>query len=337
MSLTLSDDGLAVVTLCSHLALAKGQNGSNKPLTTTEWNRLAVRLAKTPWERPRGLLGRTEQELRTTLEVDQELAGRLAGLLDRAGIVSLELERLAHRGIWAMTRIDEGYPARWKERIGSQAPPVLFGAGSTELYARAGVAVVGSRDVDAAGSAFAEEVGRRCASAGLVVISGGARGVDRVALGGALDAEGVGVAVLADSLDRIARGAENRRYVAEGRLTLVSPYHPGAGFQVGNAMARNKLIYCLADYAVVVASSHKSGGTWQGALENLKHGWVPLFVRAGREMPDGNRALLEEGGIAIESLPDDRDLASWLQDQVSSTHERRPVLAAAAQLALLSD
>src|SRR5262249_34175486 len=140
--------------------------------------------------------------------------------------------------------------------------------------------------------------------------------------------------VLADSLDRLARGAENRRFVADGRLTLVSPFHPGAGFQVGNAMARNKLIYCLADVAVVIASSQRMGGTWHGATENLRHGWVPLYVRAGEGTPDGNRALIGEGGIALPALADDCELLAWLRDQAvaPARHEQM-----AAQLALLSD
>jgi DNA processing protein len=55
----------------------------------------------------------------------------------------------------------------------------------------------------------------------------------------------------------------------EGQLVLVSPYDPGAGFNVGNAMQRNKLIYALADAALVVNSDFEKGGTWTGAVEQL--------------------------------------------------------------------
>lgn len=171
---TLSDDGLAMVTVCSRLV--GGEQGAGAPLTTREWNALAVAIVESPWKRPSGLLGRTATDLTSTLGIDGVMGERLAGLLDRAGLVSLELERLMHRGIWAMVRMDEGYPRRWRERLGSQVPPVLFGAGSIDLLNREGIAVVGSRDVDEAGSAFAEEVGRRCARAGDVVVSGGGAG-----------------------------------------------------------------------------------------------------------------------------------------------------------------
>jgi predicted Rossmann fold nucleotide-binding protein DprA/Smf involved in DNA uptake len=54
-------------------------------------------------------------------------------------------------------------------------------------------------------------------------------------------------------------------------LCLVTPFSPNAGFSIGAAMGRNRLIYCLADYAIVVASDAESGGTWAGATEALKN------------------------------------------------------------------
>ncbi len=60
-------------------------------------------------------------------------------------------------------------------------------------------------------------------------------------------------------------------------LCLVSPYNPEAGFNVGNAMARNKLIYTQSATTIVMKSDTK-GGTWEGAKENLKKGWGPTWV-----------------------------------------------------------
>jgi predicted Rossmann fold nucleotide-binding protein DprA/Smf involved in DNA uptake len=79
------------------------------------------------------------------------------------------------------------------------------------------------------------------------------------------------------------------------RLVLVSPFNPEAGFDVGNAMARNRYIYCLADAAVVVATSNGSGGTWNGAVQNLKEQWVPLWVKRNTDPRSGASALIEQG------------------------------------------
>ena len=67
----------------------------------------------------------------------------------------------------------------------------------------------------------------------------------------------------------------------EGLATLVSPFEPSTGFSAGAAMARNKLIYALADVAVVVSSAVGEGGTWSGADEALKGGWVPVLRTYG--------------------------------------------------------
>jgi predicted Rossmann fold nucleotide-binding protein DprA/Smf involved in DNA uptake len=84
-------------------------------------------------------------------------------------------------------------------------------------------------------------------------------------------------------------------------------------------MGRNKLIYALADYAVVAASDVEKGGTWAGATEALRAEWVPVFILDYPDMPDGNRALLKKGGIALPyPFPEDfPKLSTWLQEHAS--------------------
>lgn len=88
-------------------------------------------------------------------------------------------------------------------------------------------------------------------------------------------------------------------------------------------MGRNKLIYTLADYALVVASDAESGGTWAGATEALKAGWVPVYVCDGPDFPDGNAQLLRRGGVPFPyPFPGRSDeLGDWLGDNT----RRRPV------------
>jgi predicted Rossmann fold nucleotide-binding protein DprA/Smf involved in DNA uptake len=126
------------------------------------------------------------------------------------------------------------------------------------------------------------------------VFSGGARGVDIAAMLAAVDAGGCAVGVLADSLEKLGQRRELRTPIVENELTLISPFHPAAPFNIGNAMRRNRLVYCLADAAVIVASDAESGGTRAGALENLKAQWVPLHVRA--DGSSGNNDLVRRGG-----------------------------------------
>lgn len=290
----LTDDDLAILLVATHLGLPRGSGAD--PLGPATWHDLAARLHEGGL-RPSWLLGRAADELETVRTNDVS-PDRLALLLERAGTIAFDLERLEQRGIWTITRAGEGYPTRLR-RLGSIRPPVLFGSGPLELLDEPTVAVVGSREVDEAGSAFADRVGRSAAQAGLVVVSGGARGVDRVAMNGALDRGGGAVGVLAESLERWLRDAALRQAIADGNLVLLTPFKPDAGFTPANAMARNKLIYGLADAAVVVASDAKKGGTLTGARENLRRGWTPLLVRAGGEAPEGNRVLIGDGGLPL--------------------------------------
>ena len=130
----------------------------------------------------------------------------------------------------------------------------------------------------------------------------------------ALLAEGQAVGVLADSLEKAIRPPEMCAYLESGDLVLLTPYHPKAGFSVGTAMGRNKLIYALADFALVVSSDAESGGTWAGAKEALDKRWVPVFICDGEGFPDGNRLLLKRGGLAFP-IPFEKkatELADWL-------------------------
>lgn len=91
---------------------------------------------------------------------------------------------------------------------------------------------------------------------------------------------------------------EHRNLLIEGRLVLISPYDPSAGFNVGHAMQRNKLIYALADAALVVSSDFEKGGTWAGAVEQLeKLHFVPVYVRSTGEMGKGLAALRRKGAL----------------------------------------
>ena len=153
-----------------------------------------------------------------------------------------------------------------------------------------GIAVVGSRDASETDLSWTQAFGEAVAEAGYSVVSGGARGIDQAAMFGALDKGGTVVGILADSLLRASSSKMYRSHLRSQDLVLISPFNPEAGFTVGKAMQRNKYIYCLSDRALVVHSGIK-GGTWEGAIENMKKQWVPIWVRQDSD-GSGNAALL---------------------------------------------
>ena len=312
----LSADSQAIALLCSNAALPP--RSELKPLTTREWEQLRARIHQSPLARPGELLGRSSSELGAELGVPGELSRRVAQLLARGGQLAVELERLGSRGIWMITRADDEYPAQLRQRLRTHAPPVLFGAGERGLLGQTAVAIVGSRDVTADGLDFAATAARRAVADGLAVVSGAARGVDSAAMVAAVDAGGCAVGVLADSLERLAAKRDFREPIAAGSLTLVTSYHPAAKFNVGNAMRRNRLIYCLSEIALVVASTLEKGGTRAGALEDLEAQWVPLLVMD--DGSTGNSDLIRRGGRGL--TPEDlARTASVFLDPASSPME----------------
>jgi DNA processing protein len=273
----LSPDGQALALLCSTLGL--GSTREVKPLSPREWQDLSGALRRSEWGRPGELLGRHPEEISTALGASPNMAARLAHLLARGGQLAFELEHLASRGVWVLTRAEDAYPSRLKRLLQAQAPPVLYGAGRQEAMGQTALAVVGSRDAGPDALQFTRDLARTCARQHVAVVSGAARGVDREAMGAAIEAGGTALGVTVDPLERLIRRPDMRMALAEGLLTLVTPFHPSARWQVSNAMRRNRLIYVLSRAAVIASASAGSGGTWAGAIENIEHRWVPMFVR----------------------------------------------------------
>ena len=315
----LSDDGHAVLALCSPLGLSKTGGDEVSSLTLSDWNEIEKKIEASSFKRPSELQGRSAEEIGRELLLAPAEAEQIFRLLGRTGPLALELETYFSRGMWGITRLDERYPARLRDTLKHQAPSVLFGAGDIRLLQRAGVAVVGSRNIDEKGAAFARELGAKTVAARLPVVSGGARGTDRLAMDGAIQAEGVAIGALADSLEATIRKLDVQPLLADERLVLVTPYSPAAGFSVGAAMGRNKVIYGLSKFAVVVSSDFKTGGTWAGAAEALKGRWCPVFVRDGVEVPKGNQELIKMGAAPFpeSDLGKIGDLADWLDEHAT--------------------
>ena len=225
---------------------------------------------------------------------------RIEALMTRGSALALAMEKWLRAGLWVMTRSDPEYPRRFKQRLGTDSPAVLFGCGNRKLLNGGGLAVVGSRNTSESDLAFSRALGKLAASKGCSIVSGGARGVDEAAMLGALAADGTVIGVLADKLLQHCSSAKYRNYLMKNDLVLISPFYPEAGFNVGNAMQRNKYIYCLADAGLVVHSGMK-GGTWTGAKENLKKGWVPLWVKETQDEEAGNKAIVADGAAWVSS------------------------------------
>lgn len=338
----LSPNTQAILLLTAPLIAGRGAP-SSELLSPGEYKRFARHLWGMQRQPADLLLPDAPDLLRACAPVIEE--SRLQRLLGRGFLFSQAIERWQARAIWVVSRADANYPRRLKERLRENAPAILYGCGEIGFIDAGGLAVVGSRHVDEALIEYTMTVGRIAARARRTIVSGGAKGIDQAAMRGALETGGKVCGVLADSLEKTVMNREHRNLLMEGQLVLVSPYDPSAGFNVGHAMQRNKLIYALADAALVVSSDLNKGGTWAGAVEQLdKLRLVPVYVRSTGEASEGLEALRKKGAVTWPD-PLDADAFQTVFEAITPVTEKQvsaelfssgesPVSAAAAMAEL---
>jgi predicted Rossmann fold nucleotide-binding protein DprA/Smf involved in DNA uptake len=239
-----SDTSLAALLLTQRLV-----DTDAAPLKASEYWSVLDRVPD-----PGELLGLDAPAVASRADVTAAVAERIVTLLGSATSFAVALDDSEQSGMRVVASVDDDYPARLVERLGRGAPPLLYVVGDTVLLSQRLLGIVGSRDVDTAGADVAKGAAANAVRHGLGIVSGGAKGVDRLSMGAALDADGVVVGVLADSLVRATRDPDVRRAIADGLVCFCTPYKPTTGFSVANAMGRNKLIYALSKGTFVVAS-----------------------------------------------------------------------------------
>jgi predicted Rossmann fold nucleotide-binding protein DprA/Smf involved in DNA uptake len=310
----------ALLLLCCHFSKAK--KNEPKPLTPTEFKRFSEWLFE-----KRLMPGSLIDDFENVVDEWKDPKGkiepkRLKYLLGRGLEMSISLEKWTNASIWIMHKKDPDYPKSLMNKLKGSEPSIIFGIGNKKLLNIGGLAIVGSRNIDKNDEKFTKSISRKIAFEGKNIVSGGARGVDEIAMLSALEVDGTAVGVLADSLLNKSISKKWRKYIKNNNLVLVSTFYPDAGFNVGNAMARNKFVYCLSDAALVVQSGPK-GGTISGAMENLKKDWTTLWVKKTDDNNSGNALIIEAGGHWCESNVEKIDPKSLFISQKKSVKTKK--------------
>lgn len=212
-----------------------------------------------------------------------------------------DLERLGGR---LLLPGDSSFPGSL--RTIPDPPSHLFAMGNLSLLERPIVAIVGSRDHTAYGEEVCRSLARSVAEAGLVVVSGMARGLDAVAHAGALDGHGGTIGVLGNGFGVIYPAANRELYERVASLgLLVTEFPPGERPHPGSFPRRNRLISGLARVVVVVEAALQSGAL-QTVTCALEQGRDVLAVPGPITSPvsAGTNRLIRDGAAPLLELPD---------------------------------
>ena len=211
------------------------------------------------------------------------------------------LDEVAKLGGRCLVAGELGFPAALLEI--PEPPTLLFALGDLRLLQRPAVAIVGSRDHSAYGAETCRMVAGTAASAGLVVVSGMARGLDAVAHLAALDAGGGTIGILGNGLGVVypaANRALYERVLADG--LLLTEFPPGDRPHIGNFPRRNRLISGLARVTVVVEAAEGSGTliTVASALDQGREVMVVPGPITSRTSVGTNRLLRDGAAPYLE-------------------------------------
>ena len=264
--------------LSSHLG-----DPERKVLTTAQLRTLGKRAKLLPRE-DREL---TESDL-LALGYDRPMAERILALLEDESQLAWYLSRGKRSGCTPVTRVSEEYPDRLRLRMGLDAPGCLWAKGDLSLLTKPAIALVGSRELEEKNRCFAEEAGRQAALQGYVLVSGNAKGADRQAQEACLKAGGQVISVVADEL------AEKPQI--PGILWLSEDGFDQA-FSTPRALSRNRVIHSLGAVTLVAQCSLGKGGTWDGTIKNLHHGYSPVCCYADNS--DAVTELVQRGAVPI--------------------------------------
>ncbi len=304
----------AIIVMCSHLC----KGADVVPLEPSEWTLCAEKLLNAK-KQPSDMLDFSDDDFSDILSLDKEQIVRYNRLRDRSASITMEYTRLESMGIFITTRADSNYPAMIKKKLAKSSPPLFYYCGDIGIANDDCIGFVGSRKIEGRDEIYTKKLVKSCLDNKFSIVSGGARGVDSTAAETIMQNSGVAIEYIADSLSRKIKDKDVLRRIRDERLLILSAAIPTSGFNVGMAMQRNKYIYSQSLGTVVIKSDYNKGGTWAGAVENLKHSRCHTFCWNNCDYK-GNIELIKLGAIPIGDDFDPNDVKKPL---IAERHEEQ--------------
>ena len=182
----------------------------------------------------------------------------------------------------------------------SYCPPLLYIKGSKQILQEQSIAIVGSREAGSKSLEFTDNIAKSATKDYKVIVSSFAKGVDKQALDSAIKYIGRSIIVLPQGITTFSSGYKTYyKQIVEGDVLVLSTFHPKAPWSAGLAMARNPIIYGLAD-EIFVAESNDNGGTWSGVVDGLKKGRKIYVRQPDSNEKSANKLLIQMGSVPVD-------------------------------------
>ncbi len=243
----------------------------------------------------------SETDWKNVYELDEKQISELNQAKSELAGNAFLAESLLNQGYEIIPITSPEYSKTLKNNLkAAHSPAVLYLKGNKKILEEKSIAIVGSRAASEVALQFTDNIAKKASKDYKVVVSGFAKGVDKQALDSALDYKGQSIIVLPQGITTFGSGFKKYyKQIVDGDVLVLSVFPPKAGWSAGLAMARNPIIYGLANEIYVAESSDK-GGTWSGVLDGLRKG-RKIFVRIPEETENNaNDILIQKGAIPVD-------------------------------------
>lgn len=242
-----------------------------------------------------------ENEWRNQYQLDEKQVSDLIQAKSELASNAFLAESFFSQGFEIIPITSSEYSKTLKSNLkAAHSPAVLYVKGNKKILKEKSIAIVGSRDASETALKFTDRIAKLASEEFKVVVSGFAKGVDKQALDSAINYKGQSVIVLPQGIMTYSSCFKNYyRQIIEGDVLILSTFFPKAPWKAELAMARNPIIYGLAD-EIYVAESAEKGGTWSGVADGLRKG-RKIYVRIPEpNEKNANNILIQKGAIPVD-------------------------------------
>ncbi|MCQ2438011.1 MAG: DNA-processing protein DprA [Clostridia bacterium] len=293
----LSYDRDAFAALLLTMALLPDHEEYQRPLSTKEFRRLEKQVKDSSLKRVGALQGTDVYQLTTTLNMEDDEAYRIYGLVNRNVQMGILIEKLLLKDIDVVCTFNREYAERIRTYLKDAAPIYYYYHGNYDLFERPAISILGNSGVRTTPELRngIRKLVQNATAHGFSIITGGEPGVSKVALDAVVEFGGTLIDVLGGNMYEHMENETIKSLLDAGRAGIICTEHPEAMLTVSHAANRNRLIFALSDAAFVCNTDGKR------AEVEAVHGKYAEWIYAWTGHPS-TAALISAGAAPVADL-----------------------------------